>query len=278
MKLTPKTSRAPETSAAGLGQHLLLAHRGDLPLGVAEPAEDARDPFGQLLGPHLQRLGELADHGVLAGEEVVGVGADQRLDAADAGADRRLAEQLDQAELARALRVRATAELAGPVADRDDAHRVAVLLAEQGHRARVAGLLLGHDLGVHRQVLEQQRVDLGLDVGQHRHRHRGLRVEVEPEPARARSPTPPAWRCRRAPRGSPCAPCASRCGPGEIARRRSMSTSACAAVPVLTSPDSTLARCTIRPLIGDCTSRTSTTAPPASSIRPPSASWPPPSA
>ena len=61
----------------------------DLLLGRAQPLDDVVDPLGQLLGPGLERLGELGDEHVLAGQEPVGVGADQRLDPAYAGADRR---------------------------------------------------------------------------------------------------------------------------------------------------------------------------------------------
>ena len=114
----------------------------DLLLGRAQPLDDVVDPLGQLLGAHLERLGELGDEHVLAGQEPVGVGADERLDPAYAGADRGLAEQLDHAELAGAAGVRAAAELARPVADRDDAHLVAVLLAEQRHRAGLHRLVL----------------------------------------------------------------------------------------------------------------------------------------
>ncbi len=64
----------------------------------------------------------------------------------------------------------------------------------------------------------------------------------------------------------------------EIDLRRSMSTCDWAAIPGVTSPLSTLAECTTRPVIGVWTSRTSTRAPLSSSITPRSASWPPPSA
>ncbi len=64
----------------------------------------------------------------------------------------------------------------------------------------------------------------------------------------------------------------------EMDRRRSTSTSESASSPAATSPSRTVPRCTIMPLIGDCTSRTSKTAPPASRISPASASCPPPSA
>ena len=65
----------------------------------------------------------------------------------------------------------------------------------------------------------------------------------------------------------------------EIDRRRSMSTSACAPVPTVTSPLEHLGLVHDQArVIGDCTSSTSTRAPLASSITPWSASWPPPSA
>ena len=79
---------------------------------------------------------------MLAGQEAERVHADQRLDPAYPGADRRLGEDLHQAELAGAGHVRAAAQLAGVVADLDDPHLVAVLLAEQRHRADPARLLL----------------------------------------------------------------------------------------------------------------------------------------
>ncbi len=80
--------------------------------------------------------------------------------------------------------MRAAAQLAGAVADRDDPDLVAVLLAEQRHRAGLAGGVdPAHDLGVHREVVDEHRVDPLLDVGQHRRRHRRGRGEVEAEPA-----------------------------------------------------------------------------------------------
>ena len=89
----------------------------------------------------------------------------------------------------------------------------------------------------------------------------------------------PAWVAvsPRASRNALCTMCVAVCE-REMDLRRSMSTSACAPVPTVTSPESTLAWCTISPVIGDCTSRTSTRAPLASSMTPWSASWPPPSA
>ena len=62
--------------------------------------------------------------------------AGDRLDAAHALRDAGLAEDLEQADVAGAAHVGAAAELDRLAADRDDAHRVAVLLAE--HRDRAA--------------------------------------------------------------------------------------------------------------------------------------------
>ena len=81
-------------------------------------------------------------------------------------------QDLDQAELAGAGDVGAAAQLAGVVADLDDPHLVAVLLAEQRHRADPARLGLRGDERVHLEVAQQHLVDLLLDVVQHRRRHR----------------------------------------------------------------------------------------------------------
>src|SRR5947209_1151433 len=85
----------------------------ELLLQLAHPRDERADSVDELLGPRLQRLGQLRHEQVLAGEEPVGVRADETLDATHAGTDRRLAEQLDETELRRAGGVRAAAELAG---------------------------------------------------------------------------------------------------------------------------------------------------------------------
>ena len=76
-------------------------------------------------------------------------------------------QDLHQAELAGAGHVGAAAQLAGVVADLDDPHLVAVLLAEQRHRAEPARLVLRGDERVHLEVAQQHLVDLLLDVVQH---------------------------------------------------------------------------------------------------------------
>ena len=114
---------------------------------------------------------------------------------------------------------------------RDDPHLVAVLLAEERHRAGADRLLLAHDLGVHRQVREHQVVDPRLDVV------RAPRSAPRRSPRsrtgsdRARSPSP-AWVAvsPSASRNALCTMCVAVCA-RLIDRRRSTSTSACACSP-----------------------------------------------
>ena len=64
--------------------------------------------------------------------------AGQRRDPPGAGRDRLLADDLEQADLADVVQMRAAAELAGEVAHPNDADVLRVLLAEEGHRARAS--------------------------------------------------------------------------------------------------------------------------------------------
>jgi hypothetical protein len=121
-------------------KHLVGAQLLELLLGLTQPSDQRLDAVGQLLARGLQLLRQLRDEHRLTGQEAVGVGADERFDPAGARTDRRLAEQLDDAEMPGAPGVGAAAELSCPVADRDDAHPVAVLLAEQRHGSRCDGL------------------------------------------------------------------------------------------------------------------------------------------
>ena len=77
-------------------------------------------------------------------------------------------QDLHQAELAGAGHVRAAAQLPRVVADLDHPDLIAVLLAEQRHRADPARLLLRGEERVHLEVAQQHLVDLLLHVVQHR--------------------------------------------------------------------------------------------------------------
>ena len=91
--------------------------------------------------------------------------AGDRLDPAHVGGAGGLLGDLEDADLGRRAHVGAAAQLARPVAaaDLDHAHDVAVLLAEQRHRAEVLGLVERGRERAHGLVLEDHRVDAVLD-------------------------------------------------------------------------------------------------------------------
>ena len=103
---------------------------------------------------------------VVLAHERHGRGAGDRLDAADVRGARALADDPEEPDLGGRAHVRAAAQLAreAAVADLDHPHDVAVLLAEQRHRAERLGLVERRRDRPHRQALEDPRVDLVLDV------------------------------------------------------------------------------------------------------------------
>ncbi len=122
--------------------------------------------------------------------------ARQRLDPADPGAGGAVAQDHHRPDVAGAGHMGAAAKLqavgpavrplARPVqhAHRHDAHLIAVFFAEQGLGADGAGVVWRHDPGIHRGVLADEGVHLGLDHGQVRGRDRRRMAEVEPQPVR----------------------------------------------------------------------------------------------
>ena len=74
--------------------------------------------------------------------------AGQRFDSAHARCDAVLGQDLELADLAGVLYMRAAAELGGELAHLDDADFVAVFLAEQRHGAALLGILNAHDCGL----------------------------------------------------------------------------------------------------------------------------------
>ena len=89
----------------------LLSRIGELALKLPPLLDQRIDPRHSLVGPHLQLAGDLAHAAVLLGEMPTRGRARQRLHAADAGRDRRFADQRDQADLAGAADMRAAAKL-----------------------------------------------------------------------------------------------------------------------------------------------------------------------
>ena len=87
-------------------------------------------------------------------------------DAAHAGRDAALVDDLADADIAGAADVRAAAELLAEGVDLHDAHLVAVLFAEQRHGAGLRGLVEIHDVGVDLAVGEDLLVHQPLDFGE----------------------------------------------------------------------------------------------------------------
>ena len=105
---------------------------------------DARFEVGGRGG---EALGDALEAGVLVEEVALGRGAGERLDAARAGGDGGLAEDMHESELPGLAHMGAAAEFGAEgsaiAADLDDAHLGAVLVAEEGQRAAVDGVLVG---------------------------------------------------------------------------------------------------------------------------------------
>jgi len=151
--------------------------------------------LGQARLATLEDLGQALEGGLVPGGEVVGsrcgllyaldrAAARHRLDPAHPGRDPALRGDHQQADVAGALHVTAAAQLAGEVAvaNRDHPHRVAVLLAEQGHGAQAARLADRHHLLPDRLVADDRPVGQPLDLAQLLLGHRLAPAEVEAEP------------------------------------------------------------------------------------------------
>ena len=120
---------------------------------------------GRELNAGCELVSELGD-GEVAAELFEGSKSGNGFDAADSGRDGAFAEELDGADLAGGGGVGASAELGGEVADLDDAHLVAVLLAEERHGVvLVDGDVDGHvfegdDGGVREHFLINEVLDV----------------------------------------------------------------------------------------------------------------------
>ncbi len=142
--------------ATGAGRLLELAHA----LG------QRRHGLGQLLGRGAQRGSRLARRAVGTAQRAERLGACDRLDAPHALAHGRLAHDRERADRGGRAHVRAAAQLHRVAGDVDDAHDVAVLLAEQHRGAELARRVLRGLEDVQVVILEHDAVDLVLDRAQ----------------------------------------------------------------------------------------------------------------
>ena len=106
------------------------------------------------------------------------------LDAPDPGGDAALADDAEQPNVTRAANVRATAQFGGKLAQRQHAHDVLVLLAEQRHRARPHRLVVLHLAGLGGSVAANLGIDQPLDPLELLRRDRLEVREVEAQPVR----------------------------------------------------------------------------------------------
>src|SRR5205085_4381293 len=132
---------------------------GELTLELLLLVEELLEAPRQLEWRDPEQGGRLAERRFLLDHVTPRVLARHRLDAAHPRGDGSLVDDLEQADLAGAVQMRAAAELGGEVADPDDADAIAIFLAEQRHGAALERLLQVHLDRIHREV----RLDLLVD-------------------------------------------------------------------------------------------------------------------
>lgn len=111
-----------------------LAEAAEFSFGGGEGVEALAEGVGGVLGAGAEEGGEFFEEATFGVVVVEGVAAGEGFDAAEVGADGGFADDADRARVGAVADVGAAAELAGEVADVDDADVVAVLLAEH-HRS-----------------------------------------------------------------------------------------------------------------------------------------------
>ena len=145
-----------------------------------------------------------------------GTRAGDRLDAAHARRNTAFGHDREEADVARRAAMRAAAQLHAEAGNRDDAHAVAVLFAEERHRARRHRFLRRSLLGDDGRVAVNLLVDDLLDLENLLARRAATSARSRIAADRARPASPPASRAIpalcAAPHGadaSPCGFCAS---------------------------------------------------------------------
>lgn len=142
---------------------------------------DLVDDFASVAAQQVGRFGQSA---LLVGHVIQRTLPRDRFDAAHARGHAAFADQLEQADVARAAHVGAATEFGGVVAHLQDAHLLAVLFAEQRHRSEIQGLLHAHVVDLGRTVGADLGVHPALDLGQFGLRHRLEVREVEAQAIR----------------------------------------------------------------------------------------------
>ena len=208
-------------------------------LQLADPLAQLRDGLGQPLGLGLQVARQLARRARSRSRRSASAdAAGDGLDAAHALADRRLRQDLERAHLgrasARACRRRARSRSPTIV---DDAHDVAVLLAEQHRRAerRAPRPATSRRCAAGSCATTASFTRSSTSASSLR-RHRAGRARSRSAACRAARPSRAGARGRRAPRAAPGAGGACRCGSPSSARGGARSTIARTGAPAAIVP------------------------------------------
>src|SRR5581483_6040022 len=163
---------------------VLAAQRLDLALQVALLLEQSLHALDRVVGARAQHRADLFQPLLVSAHQVERALAGDRFDAPDAGGDAAFGLELEDADLAGAVDVRAAAELGGEVADLDHAHDVAVLVAEKSERASFHRLVVARLFDLHVGVDADALVHALLDVGELFVADRAGMAEVEAQPVR----------------------------------------------------------------------------------------------
>ena len=164
---------------AALGRNLLVALGHALVL--VELLLHLHDALANIQRRDLEEAGGLAQFLFVGGHALVRLEACHGLDTARVGRDRGLLHDLEQTDFGRVAHMGATAQLLGERARLDDAHELAVLLAEQRGNARLASggerCLVGEHGGIGHDDVVADALDLEYLLVGHRLEVR----EVEPQ-------------------------------------------------------------------------------------------------
>src|SRR5216683_6076108 len=113
----------------------------------------------------------------------------EHFDPAHSRRDARFRFELEEADIARAIYVRAAAKFDREIAHAHDAHDIAVLVAEERKRTSFNRVVVSHLLGRDFGVLANARVDIFFDRREVALAHWPLMAEIEAQPI---------WRDQRA--------------------------------------------------------------------------------
>ena len=221
---TPSTAAAASVPRLGDRLPARARRRARSRSCLASRRAAARPARATSAGADLEQRRGVAQRVLLVADVRERAVAGDRLDATEVRADRALAHDLDRADEAERVHVRAAAQLDRVLPGLEHAHEVAVLVAEERDRAEALGVVLRGLVVAHRRVGDAPRRWPGPRPASS---CSGVTASKWLKSKRSRSgaTSEPAClhvRCR-APRAAPSAARASRCGCGGSRSRRSPS-------------------------------------------------------